>query len=58
MNPGLPHNKQPPAFATLVIETKAMTQQPYSDCPACVGYQPTHCCWAREVAHQRFIPSN
>jgi len=26
------HNKQPPAFATLVIETKAMTQQPYSDC--------------------------
>ena len=43
MNPGLFHNKQPLVFATLVIETKAMTQQPYSDWWACVGHLPTHC---------------
>ena len=32
----VPHNIKPPIFATSVMATKAMTQQPYSDCWAYV----------------------
>ena len=33
-----------------------MTRQPCSDYWAHVGDEPTHRCWAREVAQKRFIP--
>ena len=44
------HNTKPPIFAALVMVTKAMTQQPYSDCWTCVGINPLILFQAREVA--------